>query len=99
PVVHFWFFKINLSTISKLLWLKVAGSNKPVTKSDLEKIIYYKSHIVLETGGLKSLQKNNIIDINDAADIYAGALEEILEFNKDNKDGYEEILDTLNDLK
>ncbi|MEX0363843.1 DNA-directed RNA polymerase subunit beta' [Mycoplasmopsis synoviae] len=99
PVVHFWFFKINHSTISKLLGLKVAGSNKPVTKSDLEKIIYYKSHIVLETGGLKSLQKNTIIDINDAADIYAGALEEILEFNKDNKDGYEEILDTLNDLK
>ncbi|SYV93311.1 DNA-directed RNA polymerase subunit beta', partial [Mycoplasmopsis synoviae] len=54
---------------------------------------------MLETGGLKSLQKNTIIDINDAADIYAGALEEILEFNKDNKDGYEEILDTLNDLK
>ncbi|WP_280124609.1 DNA-directed RNA polymerase subunit beta' [Mycoplasmopsis bovis] len=99
PVVHFWFFKIDHSIISKLLGLRIANSNKTVSKGDLEKLIYYKSHIVLEDGGLKKLQKNAIIDISDAAIIYADALEELKErFEKDTEE-YEIISEALAELE
>ncbi|QCZ36695.1 DNA-directed RNA polymerase subunit beta' [Mycoplasma nasistruthionis] len=98
PVVHFWFFKIDHSIIAKLLGLKVDQSSKPVTKADLEKIIYYKSHIVLEDGGLKSLHKNRIIDINDAVEIYHNALTEMLEMHDENSDEYEDIKTSLEEL-
>ncbi|ENY70200.1 DNA-directed RNA polymerase beta' chain [Mycoplasmopsis bovigenitalium 51080] len=90
PVVHFWFFKIDHSIISKLLGLKVANSSKSVTKSELEKLIYYKSHIVLEDGGLKSLKKNTIIDISDAAAIYYEALLELKDKFDPNGDEFEQ---------
>ncbi len=57
PVVHFWFFKIDHSIISKLLGLRIANSNKTVSKGDLEKLIYYKSHIVLEDGVLRNFKR------------------------------------------
>lgn len=99
PVVHFWYFKIDHSIISKLLGLRVSNSNRVVSKSDLEKLIYYKSHIVLEDGGLKKLQKNSIIDIADAAIIYKDALEEIREkFEKDSEE-YEMITESLDELQ
>ncbi len=100
PVVHFWFFKIDHSIISKLLGLRIANSNKTVSKGDLEKLIYYKSHIVLEDGGLKKLQKNAIIDISDVfAIIYADALEELKErFEKDTEE-YEIISEALAELE
>ncbi|MBU4689705.1 DNA-directed RNA polymerase subunit beta' [Mycoplasma zalophidermidis] len=105
PVVHFWFFKIDHSIISKLLGLKVANSNRSVTKSELEKLIYYKSHIVLEDGGLKALKKNAIIDISDAAIVYYEALKELKEkFDPESEDefdieAYEVIEEAINDLK
>nr|WP_318033205.1 hypothetical protein [Mycoplasmopsis cynos] len=68
-------------------------------KSDLEKLIYYKSHIVLESGNLKSLNKNTIIDINEAANIYDKALEELLEIYKDDKEAYEIISESLWELR
>ncbi|BBG41459.1 DNA-directed RNA polymerase beta' chain [Mycoplasmopsis californica] len=104
PVVHFWFFKIDHSIISKLLGLKVANSSRSVTKSELEKLIYYKSHIVLEDGGLKSLKKNTIIDISEAALVYFEALKELRE-NFDpqgdeyDQEAYEVIDEALNDLR
>jgi len=63
PVVHFWFFKVDHSIIYKLLGLTVGSSHEAVRRTDLENLIYYKSHIVLESGGLKSLPKNTIIII------------------------------------
>ncbi|VEU71068.1 DNA-directed RNA polymerase subunit beta' [Mycoplasmopsis glycophila] len=99
PVVHFWFFKIDHSIISKLLGLRVHDSNKQVTKADLEKLIYYKSHIVLDSGELKSLKKNTIIDINDAANIYEAALEEMLNNYEKDTDEYEDIETALNELR
>ncbi|WP_041593798.1 DNA-directed RNA polymerase subunit beta' [Mycoplasmopsis cynos] len=101
PVVHFWFFKIDHSVISNLLGLRVERGNEKqnVTKSDLEKLIYYKSHIVLESGNLKSLNKNTIIDINEAANIYDKALEELLEIYKDDKEAYEIISESLWELR
>ncbi|WP_051617782.1 DNA-directed RNA polymerase subunit beta' [Mycoplasmopsis iners] len=103
PVVHFWFFKIDHSIIAKLLGLKVANTNRPVSKADLEKLIYYKSHIVLETGGLESLKKNSIIDISDAAIIYQDALIELKsKLDKDDPDyeeKYETISETLEELQ
>ncbi|TQC54188.1 DNA-directed RNA polymerase subunit beta' [Mycoplasmopsis mucosicanis] len=104
PVVHFWFFKIDHSIISKLLGLRVANSSRSVTKSELEKLIYYKSHIVLEDGGLKSLKKNTIIDISDAAIIYYEALKELKEqFNQQadeyEQEAYEVIDEAINELK
>ncbi|EPJ15273.1 DNA-directed RNA polymerase subunit beta' domain protein, partial [Chlamydia psittaci 01DC11] len=66
---------------------------------DLENLIYYKSHIVLESGGLKSLPKNTIIDINEAAKIYSGALEELLQKFPEGSEEYTDIKDTLVDLQ
>ncbi|TNK82121.1 DNA-directed RNA polymerase subunit beta', partial [Mycoplasmopsis pullorum] len=99
PVVHFWFFKIDHSIISKLLGLRVQDSNKPVAKADLEKLIYYKSHIVLEDGGLESLKKNSIIDINEAAGIYEATLMELLKKAEPNSDEYEDIMMALEELR
>ncbi|MBR4025628.1 MAG: DNA-directed RNA polymerase subunit beta', partial [Mycoplasmataceae bacterium] len=48
PVVHFWFFKVDNSIITKLLGLKVGDTDKSQTRVSLEGVIYYKSHIVLE---------------------------------------------------
>ncbi|WP_435130356.1 DNA-directed RNA polymerase subunit beta' [Mycoplasma sp. 6243] len=98
PVVHFWFFKIDHSIISKLLGLRVHDSNKPVTKADLEKLIYYKSHIVLETGNLKSLKKNTIVNINEAPEFYLEVLREMLTLEYDDPDAIEEIQQTLDEL-
>lgn len=101
PILHFWFFKIDHSIIAKLLGLKVIEGNKPattITKTAIEHLIYYKSHIVLETGGLKSLQKNKIIDIADAALVYRNALVEILEFYAPETEEYEAISEALSEL-
>lgn len=99
PVVHFWFFKIDHSIISKLLGLKVANSNRTVTKTDLEKLIYYKSHIVLDSGNLKSLNKNEIIDINEAGSIYETALVEMLKQYDEGTEEYEDIKISLDELR
>ncbi|WP_036452061.1 DNA-directed RNA polymerase subunit beta' [Mycoplasma buteonis] len=99
PVVHFWFFKIDHSIISKLLGLRVHDSNKVVTKADLEKLIYYKSHIVLSSGELTSLKKNTIIDINDAATIYQDALVEMLKNYEEGTEEYEDIKMALDELR
>ncbi|WP_406614265.1 DNA-directed RNA polymerase subunit beta' [Mycoplasma corogypsi] len=99
PVVHFWFFKIDHSIISKLLGLRGLDNNKAVVKADLEKLIYYKSHIVLENGSLKSLKKNTIIDINDAANIYLEALEEMLQKAEPGSEAYEDIEMSIQELK
>lgn len=48
----------------------------------IESVIYYKSHIVVESGGLRSLPKNLVIDISEAASIYHEALHEILSKSK-----------------
>ncbi|VEU55251.1 DNA-directed RNA polymerase subunit beta' [Metamycoplasma orale] len=99
PVVHFWFFKVDHSIIYKLLGLTVGSSHEAVRRTDLENLIYYKSHIVLESGGLKSLPKNTIIDINEAAKIYSGALEELLQKFPEGSEEYIDIKDTLVDLQ
>ncbi|AWX42761.1 DNA-directed RNA polymerase subunit beta' [Metamycoplasma cloacale] len=98
PVVHFWYFKVDHSIIYKLLGLKVGKNQEAVRRIDLENLIYYKSHIVLESGGLKSLQKNTIIDINDAAMIYKDALEELLQRFEPDTEDYDDIKETLDDL-
>ncbi|MBR3348134.1 MAG: DNA-directed RNA polymerase subunit beta', partial [Mycoplasmataceae bacterium] len=99
PVVHFWFFKIDNSIITKLLGLKVGDTDKSQTRVSLEGVIYYKSHIVLESGGLKSLPKNLIIEINDAASIYRDALLEIREKFEPNSDEYSEITLVVENLE
>lgn len=99
PVIHFWFFKIDHSIISKLLGLKVGNTSKSVSKADLEKLIYYKSHIVLEDGGLKSLSKNTIIDIADAAVIYQDALIELKSKYEVGTEEYETISEALDELQ
>ncbi|CAT05377.1 DNA-directed RNA polymerase subunit beta' [Mesomycoplasma conjunctivae] len=101
PILHFWFFKIDHSIIAKLLGLKVQETEKSknaVSKSSLEQIIYYKSHIVLETGGLKSLQKHKIIDIGEAGLIYKNALVEILEKYEPDTEEYEAVSEALSEL-
>lgn len=98
PVVHFWFFKIDHSSIYKLLGLTVEGTTRTVSKSAIENIIYYKSHIVVESGGLKSLPKNTIIEINDAAITYKNALLELRENFDVESDEYEDITSQLDSL-
>ncbi|WP_341494834.1 DNA-directed RNA polymerase subunit beta' [Mesomycoplasma ovipneumoniae] len=101
PILHFWFFKIDHSIVAKLLGLKVFEGDKltsNISKTALEQLIYYKSHIVLETGGLKSLQKNKIIDISEAGLIYKNALVEILETYEPETDEYEAVAEALSEL-
>ncbi|MGX9358084.1 DNA-directed RNA polymerase subunit beta' [Mycoplasma sp. 773] len=104
PVVHFWFFKVDHSIIYKLLGLRISSQNssETVRREELENLIYYKNHIVVEDGGLKSLPKNLIIEINDAAVIYKEALDELLTRfdpkNPDHKEAYDEISETIEQL-
>ncbi|QJG67103.1 DNA-directed RNA polymerase subunit beta' [Mycoplasma phocoenae] len=98
PVVHFWYFKVDHSILSKLLGLKVENTEEYVKRSSLENLIYYKSHIILESGGLKSLQKNRIIDINNAGIIYNDALLELREKMKDDEEALEDIEESLKNL-
>ncbi len=101
PVVHFWFFKIDHSIIAKMLGLKVEGVGKAHSKSLIESIIYFKSHIVLESGGLETLPQNKIIDINNAAVMYRDTFKELLVKAKadNNKEAIEEIEFAITDLE
>lgn len=98
PVVHFWYFKVDHSIIYKLLGLKSSNGSDVVKREELENLIYYKNHIVLEDGGLKSLPKNQIIEINEAAIIYRNALEELLERFQEGTEEYDDIKETLDSL-
>ncbi|WP_330463507.1 DNA-directed RNA polymerase subunit beta' [Metamycoplasma gateae] len=104
PVVHFWFFKVDHSILYKLLGLRISSENshETVRREELENLIYYKNHIVVEDGGLKSLPKNLIIEINDAAVIYKEALDELLTRfdpkNPDHQEAYEDITETIEQL-
>ncbi|MGY6172309.1 DNA-directed RNA polymerase subunit beta' [Candidatus Mycoplasma pogonae] len=99
PVVHFWYFKIDHSILAKLLGLKVEGTNNSVNRNAIESLIYYKSHIVLESGGLKSLPKNKVIEISDAALIYYEALKEIQERYEPGTEAYIELKEAIEDLE
>lgn len=99
PVVHFWYFKVDNSIISRLLGLKVGDTDKNQTRISIEGVIYYKSHIVLESGGLKSLPKNLIIEINDAAVIYCEALTEIRNNYQEGTFEYDEITQAIENLQ
>lgn len=99
PVVHFWFFKVDNSIISRLLGLKVGDNDKLQTKVAIEGLIYYKSHIVLESGGLKSLPQNQIIEINEAAFIYREALLEIREKFTPDSFEYKDIDEAIKNLE
>ena len=99
PVVHFWFFKINHSVISKLLGLKVAGTNKIHSKAQLEAIIYFKSHIVLDSGDLSSIAQNQIISINTAPAIYRSILRELLGRFAEGTEQHDEIKFAIEDLE
>ena len=99
PVVHFWFFKINHSIISKLLGLRTDKSNKVHSKSQIESIIYFKSHIVLDAGELKSISKNEIIDINKAAVVYRNVFRELIAKFKPGTDEYEDIRLAIEELE
>ena len=68
-------------------------------KVSLEGVIYYKSHIVLDSGGLKSLPKNLIIEINQAAAIYRNVLMEIREKFETNSSEYKEITEAIEELE
>ncbi|QJG66140.1 DNA-directed RNA polymerase subunit beta' [Mycoplasma phocoeninasale] len=98
PVVHFWYFKVDHSIIYKLLGLRSSRGQENVRREELENLIYYKNHIVLENGGLKSLPKNQIIEINEAAIIYKDALEELLQRFSPGSEEYEDIKETLDSL-
>ena len=99
PVLHFWFFKVDNSILAKLLGLKVGVSNKVHSRGAIEGVIYYKSHIVLKSGGIKALPENLIIEINEAAYIYRQALEEIrLNFQPDSFE-FKEISSAIEELE
>jgi len=84
-----------------MLGLKVEGTSKAHSKSIIENIIYFKSHIVLESGGLETLPKNMIIDINNAAVFYRDTFKELLikAVADKNKDAIEEIEFAIKDLE
>lgn len=91
--------QVDHSILAKLLGLKTEGSKKTHSRVDLQNVVYFKSHIVLESGGLKSLPKNEIIDINKAAVVYRNALREIIERYEPGTDAYEEIEEAISELE
>ena len=99
PVVHFWFYTINHSLISKILGLKTDGSSKVYSRKKIENIIYFRSHIVLEDGGLKSLPKNLIIEINKAAVTYRKVLLELKDRFEKGSEAFEELEWAIKDLE
>ncbi len=99
PVVHLWFFTIHHSIIAKVLGLKTEDSEKYHSRRQIENIIYFRSHIVLESDGIKALPKNKIIEINQAAVIYRNALLELRERYEVGSDAYQEISDSIEDLE
>ncbi|MCR8613111.1 MAG: DNA-directed RNA polymerase subunit beta' [Mycoplasma sp.] len=102
PIAHIWFFKINHSTISKLLGLKeerANGTYKNYTKKQLEDIIYFKSHIVLESDGIESLPKHKIINIQEAGVIYRNVLNELLERHEEGSVAYKDISEFIGMLE
>ncbi|XP_023210722.1 uncharacterized protein LOC111613604 [Centruroides sculpturatus] len=99
PVVHLWFFTIHHSIIAKVLGLKTEDSEKYHSRRQIENIIYFRSHIVLESDGLKALPKNKIIEINQAAVIYRKALLELRERFEPGSDAYDEISASIEDLE
>lgn len=98
PIVHIWYLKIDHSTISKIISSRQKDSKKVYTKKDLENIVYFKSHIVLETGGLKTLSKYMVLTINDAVVKYYEVLNELLEKQEPNSDAYNDIKETIENL-
>ncbi|MDI4567539.1 MAG: DNA-directed RNA polymerase subunit beta' [Mycoplasma sp.] len=99
PIVHIWFFTINHSIITKILSLKTDEPNKLSSRRQIENIIYFRSHIVLESGGLKSLTQYEIIEINKAAIIYRNTLLEIQSKYKKGSDEYEDIGAAIDELE
>lgn len=55
PVVHIWFFKTQPSRIGNLLGMSVA---------DLERIIYYEEHVVIDPG-TTTLEKKQLLNDNE----------------------------------
>ncbi|MCP4336291.1 MAG: DNA-directed RNA polymerase subunit beta' [Mycoplasma sp.] len=99
PVVHFWYFKVDHSIISKLLGLREEGKTKRHSRTAIENIIYFKAHIVVESDGIKALPQNSIIEINDAAVRYRAALKEIQENYKKDSLEYDDIKIAIEDLE
>lgn len=99
PITHLWYFTVYHSIIAKVLGLKTEGSSKMHSRRQIENIIYFRSHIVLDSGGLKSLPKNEIIEINKAAVIYRKALLEILEKFPADSSAYEDISIAITELE
>ncbi len=89
PIVHTWFLKVDHSTIAKILDIKF---------SKTEDIAYFKSHIVVDTGGLKTLKYKDVIDIRTAPNVYRDAIEEILK-TRIKKLSKSDILDIKENLK
>ncbi|CAM9125278.1 DNA-directed RNA polymerase subunit beta' [Mycoplasma todarodis] len=99
PVLHFWYFKVDHSIISKLLGLREEGKTKLHPRVAIENLIYFKSHIVVESGDIKALPKNAIININDAAILYRDALKEIqAKYSKDSME-FEDIQMAVEELE
>jgi DNA-directed RNA polymerase subunit beta' len=69
------------------------------TRNSIENIIYFKSHVVLESGGIKALPKNDIIDINHAPTKYRNALNEIIVKFPEGSEEYEDIKEAIKDLE
>lgn len=99
PVVHFWFLKIDHSILAKVLNLQVEGSSRTYTREKIEDIVYFKSHIVLENGGLSELPRNEIIEINRAAVIYRNALTQLIERFSPSSFEYEDIKEQIIEIE
>jgi len=83
PIAHIWYSKVDYSMIRLLLGIK---------NDDLERVIYFKAHIVVDVGGLKSIKERQIIKLEEAPKIYSKILKEILESNK-LKDGERKLIE------
>ncbi|AVP49517.1 DNA-directed RNA polymerase subunit beta' [Williamsoniiplasma luminosum] len=57
PVTHIWMLKVAPSRIAAVLDLK---------SKELEEVVYFVSHVVLETGDLKQLKVGEVLDLGSS---------------------------------
>ena len=74
PVAHIWFSKVDYSVIRSVLGLK---------QVDYEAVIYFKSHIVINNGGIKKIPGKTVLNVQNAASTYLKILKAIKENTKD----------------
>ncbi len=84
-IAHIWYTKVDYSVIRSILGL---------SQDELDSLIYFKSHIVYDNAGIKSIKPNTLIDLQHAPSIYRKILNSIKDLQT-SKQAKQEIADKI----